>query len=446
MQRRETILLLILVVAVGLWQGIPLFRGLFFDPLTEREFRIDSLQSQIDDLELQERRIENSKHKLSGWIAGSLPPDPLDAQRLYQEWLTDLAQMNTFAELKIAPARRIAARDDFTAVQVTLEGKTKIDQLRLFLFHFYQANLMHRMTQLSITKNEKDNKNPLAIKLTAEGLVLPDAPDRERIFPQTELADPVDQGGDKITIAGTADGFPPEGEFRIRIGKEYLTVTEISEKTWTVKRGADSTKAEKHAAKSFVELAPLHPEMKDRTLDDYKTLIADNPFVKPNLVKTDPGKIEAQATFLVAFFADGDDRHIVLHNKTSKKTIYLREGEKLTAGNIDATVKSISSSHVLFEKGDETLKLEPGKNLSQLVKQSPNGSQPTPENRETDGESRRDNGRQRRFGGERPEIGEDGRPASSGRRGRDRGRRGDGDRQGDRRESLPEPAGQIDSP
>lgn len=280
MQRREKILLIGVVAMVALWWGVPLVEQVLFGPLEEREGILQTLGAKVERKEEEQLGIMRATTKMRDWKAVSLPPDALDAQRLYQEWLTNLAQLVGMEELKLTPGRRQVQGTTYAAVQVSLEGRATLDQVTAFLYHFHRAGLLHRVVQLSTESESSQGSPKLKVSLVAEGMCLRDVPPREQLFPETELAAELSRDGTQLTVK---DGkpFPAKPGFRVRIGREYATVTQMDGPRWTIARGVESTKAASHKTGETVELAPLHPDQTKRTMDEFRTLLANNPFAKP---------------------------------------------------------------------------------------------------------------------------------------------------------------------
>ncbi|MCH7688333.1 MAG: cadherin repeat domain-containing protein [Planctomycetes bacterium] len=232
-----------------------------------------------------------------------MPPNPAIAQRLYQNWVEDLVKLSGITPKSVKPGIPKPKGGIYTSVPISIEGKATFPKLCTFLYHFYRADLLHRVSSLKITSSGKEGNPTMAFSLTFEGLSLNDAPERARLFPETTLTQDVSATDEEIHIE-PAKGFPTERkvpnpekntkskerqqiEFRIRIGSEYLNVIAISGTTWTVQRGVDSTTKSDHKVSETVELARINREMKNRTLSDYrKTLMANSPFVLPT--KYDP--------------------------------------------------------------------------------------------------------------------------------------------------------------
>ncbi len=189
MQRREKLLLSSLIVAVLAWQGQRIVDSVVFAPLDERAAQIKTLEKKTKHQRQQQQEIKDSAAKLKQWQAISLPPDPLNAQRLYQQWLTDLAQAAGMSRLKVLPGRRIPKGKVYQAVQVSLEAEATLEQLSRFLVRFYRTDLLHQIVRMDIKSDTQQGDPMLSVALAAEGLALTSAPKRERLFPQTKLSD-----------------------------------------------------------------------------------------------------------------------------------------------------------------------------------------------------------------------------------------------------------------
>lgn len=257
MQKREKILAALFGAVILIWLGMPVIDSTFIEPVESRQNQLKVLNQQIDQREQQELELMRSAGQLGDWGAHSLPPDEHDAQRLYLEWLDDLAELSGFSDLKLSPGRRIRERKTYIAVQVSLEGTATYDQLCHFLLHFYQTELLQNIISLELTSTGTSKANRLEIKMTAEGLALTDAKPREQLFPRAKLAETLNFDSTKMKSQKNSD-FPSEAPFRIRIDQEFLTVNEIDGDIWTVVRGANQTVPAQHDAGTPFELALLN--------------------------------------------------------------------------------------------------------------------------------------------------------------------------------------------
>jgi len=257
MQKREKILAAMFGAVILIWLGMPVIDSTFIEPVETRQNRLNVLNQQIDEREQKELEFLRSAGQLGNWSTHSLPPDEHDAQRLYLEWLDDLAELSGFSDLKLSPGRRIRERKTYVAIQVSLEGTATYDQVCHFLLHFYQTELLQNIIGLELTSTGTSKANRLAVKLTAEGLALTKAKPREQLFPRAKLAETLNFDATKMKAQNTSE-FPSKTPFRIRIDQEFLTVNEIDGDTWTVDRGANMTVPAQHDASTPFELSLLN--------------------------------------------------------------------------------------------------------------------------------------------------------------------------------------------
>ncbi len=289
MERRQQYLIGGLLAAVALWFGSGWMRSAVLEPIRTKQADLEKLTKSVGDQNVQLLNLARSKKLIAGWQARSLPPDltknkqkpdATNAQRLYQEWLTDLAQLSGFEDLKVSPDRRTPQGNVYVSVVVKVEADARFEQLCNFLDRFYRADLLHRVASLRVLSKESDGDPFFRVTLDAEGLALLDAPQRRTLFAQSRLAEALSEEGTMLKVEGL-DGFPRKPGFRIRLKNEYLTVTGIDDTSWTVERGIDRTTASDYSEATIVELAPLNSAVPARTSEEFQQLLAANIFVKP---------------------------------------------------------------------------------------------------------------------------------------------------------------------
>lgn len=279
MQRREKILLSgLLAVAIG-WWGWPMVRSTFYGPIEERESQLQALKVKVGKKEDQNREALLAAARLKEMKAASLPPNDVIAQRVYQEWLTDTALACGFEDLRVVAIRRAAMGISGNSVQVGVEGSATLTKVAQFLHRFRRIALLHRIVQITTESTSSQGDPRLKVSLVAEGLCLRDTKDRGDLFPTAQLKAEISQGATQLTVDDASE-FPKEAGFRIAIDGEFLTVSALNGAAWTVKRGVEGSKVEKHANASRVQLAPILPSAEKFTFDEAVRLIADNPFAK----------------------------------------------------------------------------------------------------------------------------------------------------------------------
>ena len=130
----------------------------------------------------------------------------------------------------------------YVTAQVRIKAQATYGQICQFLALFEQTELLHRIESCHIVCSNHRGDPYMEVNLVAEGVALTEAPQRDLLFPQTVLASSIMADGGKLTVKN-ADGFPEDGRFVIRIGKERLAVSNAKGTAWTVTRAKDETKA-----------------------------------------------------------------------------------------------------------------------------------------------------------------------------------------------------------
>lgn len=372
MQKRERILAIILSAAVAVYLVPMIYQSLFTGPLATLKTDAGYWDNQVAEKEAQIDAILRAKRQMKEWGSRSLPPDPLTAQRLYQQWLTDLAVSSGLSDAKITPERISNSGTFYAPVRVGLECKATYEQLCTFLHSFQRAGVLHRIRSLKAVRNAAGKDSPLDVTLTAEGLSLPNAVERKEMFARTELAGELSSGGTELTVTAS-DGFPQSVPFTVRVDDELLNVSEVSGTSWSVTRAADNSTAAEHAAGAAVELVPVNPEMRDVELEDHKTLLAFNPFVKAaKSQEPDEPQVAtdetAKSTRLVGYFAEDDNERAVLYDSSSKKQTLLFVGSDISVGEIRGKVIDLEPTYVLLRIDEETFRLNTGDIVSAMKK------------------------------------------------------------------------------
>jgi len=295
MQPREKKLALIVGVTVGFWLVYSTVNRLYFAPRKDRLEMIATTQDLLEVAELKEVKSIIAKGELREWNTNSLPPDPLTSQRLYQTWLNDLAQAAGFSSLKVSPGRRSPRERVYTSVAVNVDAEGSLQQLAWFLHEFHRTKLLHRISTMRLESQGADGEPLLTISIVAEGLSLAKSPPRDRLFPETSLVAAVKSGDKELTVAESKT-LPTKPGFRLRIGNEFMMVTGINARRWTVQRGVDRTKAADHPEQAIVEMAPLRSGPRNIPFEEYeKRIVTQSPFVKPAPPKVYRPRLEGLA-------------------------------------------------------------------------------------------------------------------------------------------------------
>jgi len=386
MQRREKILAIALTVVVLGWGGFGLVERVVFGPFKERASRKTALAANIEKQEDEQLRVLRAERQLKDWVARSLPPDPVAAQRLYLAWLTDLCQVCGFSSPSLSPERRVAPNKVYVSVRVTIEATATFPQICNFLYQFRRTDLLHRIADLTLQAEGTSPTSPIKVTLIAEGLSLKEAPPRDYLFPRTELAAAAQTSDNLLKVAETKN-FPAKGEFHVRAGSELLIVQSTEENAWTVVRGVDGTTASSHAQGTAVELVPIFSGMKDRKFEDLAQVSKNNPFAKPEKPRPPdpPPKREepkkevalddpaAKTTKLIGLTALNNDRQACLYDATADKRTIVKEGQKFDVAKIRGTVVTIDPKFIVVRIDEATWQLDLGKDLASMKKLGKSG-------------------------------------------------------------------------
>ena len=281
MQKREKILAGGLAAIVAVWWGQPFVENTFFRPLQQLQAKEASLMDELELKNAAELDLVRKKYQYSQWQTRSLSPQLSEARAQYLEWITNLSQLSglQLQTIDFATGRFGNTVGTYTPIAIKVDAKATLQELALFLERFHSVDLLHRIQSLRVESPSTEGDPELAVTLIAEGISLTSAPSRERLFPRTELFEPLEQGGKTIKVKSVAR-FPEEAPFRIRIGDEFLNVTELEGDTWTVQRGVGRTFAEAHLTDAQVELFPFHPEYESDRKDSI-ALWTNSLFTKP---------------------------------------------------------------------------------------------------------------------------------------------------------------------
>jgi hypothetical protein len=371
MRRREKILAVTLLVAIVLWQGGPFVSRAILEPIDMRQAELDRLAHSIALKQEEQVRLTRTQQRLADWQDRRLSHDPLVAQRLYQQWLTDLAQEAGFTQLKVTPERRMSRNETYTAVEVSVSGEATLQQLCLFLYRFARTDRLHRVSNLNISRKKDPGDPQLKVDLTAEGLALLATPPRDRLFPEARLAKSI---GDKDDVVAVRDyvGIPTPGASLLRIGGEYLDVTSSSGDQLTVRRGSDGSPPAAHNAGERIEAVPVHAEAQKRSAAAYEALLARNPFAVP-APEEEPSDVAegpspepldpAKFTYLTGTMLRGDDRKALFYDRLNNERAVVAEGESFSIAGFEAVLLGIRDDHVLMKKDDRRWRLDIGGHL-----------------------------------------------------------------------------------
>lgn len=276
MKRNEKILAAILGCFVAGWFGWPLIDSIFLAPTREARDRLARMEKQVADKEYEKLDFELAQIQLAEWEAASLPPNPTTGQRLYIQWLRDLAEMAGLSDLVIEPGRRVSAGTTFTAVQVTMQGQGTFEEIQSFLEAYHRVDLLHRIASLEIKRAGSNDGDPVfPFEMLAEGLCLNDAPDRALLFPTRKLA--ANLSSEETTLPALDEKLLPKVGDWFRAGDELMAVSKIDGDKVLLERGVFGTQPSAHASGAAIEI--YRERRENEATESFARL--ESPFVKP---------------------------------------------------------------------------------------------------------------------------------------------------------------------
>ncbi len=284
MQQRERILLILLGSAAAIWFVLPRLESVLLGPLAGLRNQRTSLVVDIDRLDERKKEVLASVRELADWTNSSLPPDPAIAQTVYQNWLVKLAELAGCTSPEVTLESRVRHGDVFTVVPVKLTMQGTLEQLTRFVSLFESTQVTHSVSYLNVESTGSDGDPRFELIVRCEGISVQKAAERTRLFPQAVLAEELTEASKSISVRSDVefvDLDSLEGQ-RIRIGTELLTIIKAAGTTWTVERGVDGTLVTTADADEVVELMPRREGIADDPLADWESLLAANPFTKPD--------------------------------------------------------------------------------------------------------------------------------------------------------------------
>ena len=260
-------------------------------PIRALQTEVATAEKSAVTLEADAIQLKVAQRNLEDWQVISLPPDVDIAQRLYREWVQALAEDCGFSRIEVVPASKSTQKEYSTVAVEVRRAETDLQGLTRFLYLFDQADLLHRISSLTIDSPSPKGNPRLAISFTAEGMSADGAEDQLELLARTSLMTAVKEMDTSITA--TPSEFFPSGEpleefepFLVRIDRELMRVEAVTTTGWQVARGAEGTQAASHEADAIIELFPVAWDRREKTQEQYAAFVKASPFVIPSAPKT----------------------------------------------------------------------------------------------------------------------------------------------------------------
>jgi hypothetical protein len=215
MTSRERVLAVLLLGLILVGVGGVCGYMFIYSPLQDKKAAAKKLQSDVDDLDLKVLGMLKAAPQVAEVKRQSLPPDMNVARAQYKLMLERLLLQANIKDYKIPPERVSVGRPPitpemapkkpaYTTLTFTVDiNKADIWQVVDFLYGYYQLNLLHQITDLRISRENKvtDPRNGLKVLITSEAIILDGAEPRATLFPVTTAVAAVAGGAGLQAVA-----------------------------------------------------------------------------------------------------------------------------------------------------------------------------------------------------------------------------------------------------
>ena len=158
-------LALFLIGYVGYWA----YTSLYLEPRKELGNEIAKLSGEIDRGRNNLNMRKQSWNQNQGFYYRSLPRTPNDAQQ-YSFWLFELLQYSGLDDNRVDDGSYSRVPTGWN-YRFTVQCTGSLSQLSYFLFEFYYAPFLHRITSMTLTPTE-GNREKLTFSMTVNALAL----------------------------------------------------------------------------------------------------------------------------------------------------------------------------------------------------------------------------------------------------------------------------------
>ncbi|MDA7980535.1 MAG: hypothetical protein MPJ50_17395 [Pirellulales bacterium] len=184
MQHREKILAMVAGAMGVILLANYLVNGAI-DSIDKAKKDVASAEDKLQKAELKAHDLKRRNFEIQDWRATSLPSNLAIARGDYQVWLNQQAD---FSGLDVSPAgggpKPMGGRDEnkkpgFHLLTYHINGQGTLEQLSGFLYRFHRSNVLHRISQMTITpvkrQGEGQYTEDLQITATVKAVVMRDA-------------------------------------------------------------------------------------------------------------------------------------------------------------------------------------------------------------------------------------------------------------------------------
>ena len=256
----------------------------FMQPLRNAEQDLSSAKRDLEAASANDMKLQLARKRLEDAKAACLPPSSNDAQRLYLEWITDLAQECNFSQTTVLPGGQKPRSGKYLLVSVVVEAEASLENFSRFLFQFMQADLTHRITKLVVNSSTTSGKPTMKFSLTAEGMGVIGSENKNELAARTALTGSVDTRSTQLMV-DNLKSFPSQTPFLTKVGFETIRVVAVNDQSWTVERAVDGSEAQEHPESTRVRYFPVAWNRKHRRFEELTSFLKQPPFTKPAVAR-----------------------------------------------------------------------------------------------------------------------------------------------------------------
>jgi len=166
----------------------------------------------LDDANFAMLRGQRARHQLNQWRRRSLPTNRDVAESEYQDWLRTQLTAAGLTVKELADKSALNRRPEYTDLSAAIDAEGTLAQLSDFLYAFYAAPHLHRISAATLTPAKEGDK--LTIALTVDALILPEC-DRTNALaerPPQELPKSAAEFRDSLTARNLFVAYKPEAD------------------------------------------------------------------------------------------------------------------------------------------------------------------------------------------------------------------------------------------
>jgi hypothetical protein len=215
MDRRQRLLLALLLVMFVGYAGDQAYRRLYERPLAAAQQRAVTLEEELNDGQLEVRRQQKRLPELDKLRNRSLPSNLELAVTQYRSWLLEAIEQSGLEQANLDSGAPTRFRDLYSRIDFSLRTQGTLSQVTQLLHTFYNADYLHKIRSLSLTPTAEGNVD---VSLTIEALTIPSIASADALPASPGRADPLPPVDDYHVIARRnlfRPGDPPTANIKL---------------------------------------------------------------------------------------------------------------------------------------------------------------------------------------------------------------------------------------